>query len=381
MNNSQNKKYTANFKINGHIDQIDFLRGVAILLVFFFHFMIYLFPGYQELEYDSNNFLIIKSLRNFILNFNPAGQGWVGVELFLIISGFLIHFSYLNQSKLFTYRFFFSKRFWRIYPPYILCLLFFYITNGVYTMDISHEGIKSLILHILLLHNFSQDTFYSINPSFWSIALEVQLYLIYPLFIFISKKKNELFTFFLSLLVYLIYLFIELRYAKDVNLTIHFSIIKYWFVWCSGAFLASYHFENKKLFKRPIRVFLFSFLLFFVIKLNYVTNMFNTLFAVLAFLAFIEIILHLDIRKNWINYLFRFIMKFGVISYSIYLIHQPFLVYLLDFYNPASNFPVLNISIQFIFTFITLVLISISFYSLVELKSIEFGNYFRKKGN
>lgn len=84
-----------------HIPQLDGLRGVAILMVMCYHF----FPN------------------NVICNF-----GWTGVDLFFILSGFLITsrlFPYLNDKKILLK--FYRNRFLRIVPLYFSFLILFFI--------------------------------------------------------------------------------------------------------------------------------------------------------------------------------------------------------------------------------------------------------------
>lgn len=169
--------------IKKHLHRVDIIRGIAILLVLSYHTLLCLYPSYEAKTYSKNGFLIIKDIKTAILNFNPIGQGWIGVELFLVISGFLIHYIYLQNLDNFKWKTFFSKRFWRIYPPYLLVLSFFFINN----VNMNKYSLTDYLSHAFLTHNLSDKTFISINPSFWSIALEVQLYLIYPIYIILIK--------------------------------------------------------------------------------------------------------------------------------------------------------------------------------------------------
>jgi peptidoglycan/LPS O-acetylase OafA/YrhL len=74
---------------------------------------------------------------------------------------------------------YFIRRFFRIYPPYIAAVILFSV--------ISYPGIRQFASHALLIHNFFPSTFFGISPAFWSIAVEVQLYLLYPLLYWFSR--------------------------------------------------------------------------------------------------------------------------------------------------------------------------------------------------
>jgi peptidoglycan/LPS O-acetylase OafA/YrhL len=84
-------------------------------------------------------------------------------------------------------------------------------------------------------------------------------------------------------------------------------------------------------------------------------------------------------EKYLINRLIFKLLSFtGIISYSLYLTHQAYLGDLLSFYNPKTNFIIINNIISISFTYITFYIISYSLYLSLELKSIEIGKYFRK---
>jgi len=94
-----------------HILKIDVLRGIAIIAVFLYHAQYCKFPEFLTPHYNTNGTIIITNLKDLLLNFSPISFGWTGVELFLIISGFLIHLGYLSNKDKFNIKTFYSKRF------------------------------------------------------------------------------------------------------------------------------------------------------------------------------------------------------------------------------------------------------------------------------
>jgi peptidoglycan/LPS O-acetylase OafA/YrhL len=159
-----------------HILLIDVLRGVAIAGVFLFHTLA---AAYGRYHFPWNGwFPQFQSVNSYLLLW-PFNFGYVGVAIFFVVSGFCIHLSYLsNQNQ--SWIFFFKKRILRIYPLYLLALLFFFV--GPIQMYPLRSGTEwwQFLSHVFAVHNFGSETYAGINPSFWSIAVEVQLYLIYP---------------------------------------------------------------------------------------------------------------------------------------------------------------------------------------------------------
>src|SRR5260370_3541487 len=136
---------------NSHIEVFDVLRGIAILAVFSYHALGTSF-GFDHLTWVGlwRNFQVSPSFLIFL----PFTYGWAGVAVFFAVSGFCIHLSHVRSGEN-GYLRFFVRRFFRIYPPYLLCLLaFFFIppwrSVGVDTL----VGAGQLISHALLIHNF-----------------------------------------------------------------------------------------------------------------------------------------------------------------------------------------------------------------------------------
>ena len=154
---------------NGYFKQLDSLRTIAVIMVICSHWIA---------DYHSSWF-----------------NGRIGVQLFFIISGFLITGILLDarsQAKLSgiglkksILKSFYIRRFLRIFP------LFYATLALLYLMDFPSVR-YSIKWHLLYLQNF----LYAINGSwegeishFWTLAVEEQFYLIWPLFIIFTPKR------------------------------------------------------------------------------------------------------------------------------------------------------------------------------------------------
>lgn len=146
---------------NNRIQMLDFLRGIAIILVLFRH----------------------SSLHNFIL----TNIGWIGVDLFFVLSGFLVSgllFKEYNKYAEIKIKRFLIRRGFKIYP-------LFYITAIPYLIfQIYYDNFSLFYLmgDLLFMQNYVSNWAY-LYPGGWSLAVEVHFYLIIALTFYIIHKK------------------------------------------------------------------------------------------------------------------------------------------------------------------------------------------------
>ena len=140
---------------------LDHLRAFAIISVLCFH---YQFFGHPDWERGS-----------------IAGFGWTGVDLFFVLSGFLIAgqlFEAVAGGKAISLREFFTKRFFRIVPPYVFVLLLYI------AFPVVHEWgrLSPLWKYFTFTLNFGQNlSKYGAFSHAWSLCIEEQFYLLLPL--------------------------------------------------------------------------------------------------------------------------------------------------------------------------------------------------------
>lgn len=163
------------------IDGLDFLRGMASLSVCWFH----LTSITYGLETGAGLYEYVRLTGKY---------GWLGVEVFFVISGFVIPYSlYRAKYQLRAYPTFLLKRIIRLDPPYIASIVIILLI--AYALVI-HKGqapqvegaplsVARVLLHLGYLNMFSSDNW--LNPGYWTLAVEFQYYLmvglVYPLFI------------------------------------------------------------------------------------------------------------------------------------------------------------------------------------------------------
>lgn len=167
------------------IPALDGLRAVAVLLVLVFHAWFYT-PGY--LQPGQNAYLY------------PINYGRTGVHLFFVLSGFLLFMPYARwifglQERPSAFLFY-RRRLLRVGPAYWVCLGLLALA-GAYTIF----AVLDVALHVVFLPNLLPQTTFTINGVFWSMAIEVQFYILLPIFAWMTYRLSRLIGPWPSLLV------------------------------------------------------------------------------------------------------------------------------------------------------------------------------------
>lgn len=156
--------------MNDKIKSIHYLRGIAALLVVAFH-----------LRGLINNTYAQKNLGDLLFFSGPSG-----VDLFFIISGFIIAYSTAHQPTK-AKSIFVVKRLFRVYPVYIISLILF-------CMVIVPSDLQSFIRSALLIHlDYSKDApffGYSLILPAWTLTYELYFYLVFLIAMSISHRQR-----------------------------------------------------------------------------------------------------------------------------------------------------------------------------------------------
>ena len=161
--------------LHSHVPALDGLRGLAILLV--------LVHGFDLLTPDSP----VLQLADIVLNI-----GWIGVQLFFVLSGFLITGILLDSAgSPHYYRNFIARRVLRIFPLYYGVLFVAFVILPLFLDMPAGHGDHQLWLWIYV-ENFtapfggSEAAF----PHFWSLCVEEQFYLLWPLAVRLAGRRG-----------------------------------------------------------------------------------------------------------------------------------------------------------------------------------------------
>ncbi len=357
------------------IKNLDIFRGIAAILVLLFHFYTF---------YSSD-------LLNISDYFKIFSIGHIGVDLFFVLSGFLITLSLWRNDNFIK---FFSKRLKRIAPLAIVTTLIFW--------GISHEkDVIDLFSHLFFVNGFFPEFYSTINPVTWSISIEMAFYLLLPLVWIVLAKKNmqKFFTIF-SVLVFLSFayrVFLFYVFQNNPEISAHEKIIFSEQLWGRldqffiGIILAYIYTKNS--FKNIISHK--NLLIFFTIISSFILFISGYLFfeyqSDFRNILWLQVFLHTFTALGFAGLIFSFVQTndasfiknniitknlawFGKISYGIYIFHFAVISVVFKVFQKYSDlfFEYITLDINILFQFL------IIFFTTICLSALSY-YYFEKK--
>jgi len=165
--------------MHGRIDSIQYIRGIAALLVAWFHFTV-----------SSANFLAPGFLKS------TGTYGWTGVQMFFVISGFVLPYSlFVGRFKTREFGRFALKRIIRLEPPYLVSIALTAAVAFAAAVVPGYRGgppgytVPQIASHLGYLVELLDYRW--INPVYWTLAIEFQFYLLVGLlFPLVSSPKR-----------------------------------------------------------------------------------------------------------------------------------------------------------------------------------------------
>jgi len=329
---------------NNHLAFLDGLRAIAVLAVVGFHLFPEIIPG-----------------------------GFVGVDIFFVISGFLIS-SHINQNisnKNFSLKAFYASRIRRIFPALIVVLIFCLISGWIiltpseYKQLAKHiEGGVGFVDNLVLWKEhgyFDNDA--KIKPllHLWSLGIEEQFYIFWPLLLLISVRKNLKHKLILCILV--VSFLYNLQLARQDSIADFYSpFSRLWELGLGGA--CAFLLKNKYSPSVKISAYLSWSGLTIIVMALIITREYDPYPSLRALLPTIgAALIIIGAQSGALSLKFissRLFCSIGLISYPLYLWHWPILVFLriLDAQEPS-------VSARFIILCTSLVLASLTYF-LVE---------------
>jgi peptidoglycan/LPS O-acetylase OafA/YrhL len=318
-----------------YVKELDSLRGIAVILVMLVHFGV-------------------------------LGIGWVGVQLFFVLSGYLITKGLLiekQEKRIINYlKIFYWKRSLRIFPTYFVYIFLFVIICIYFDQwDRINKSFIPLITYTINIYAMlSEHVDLNGIGHLWSLAVEEQFYLVWPFIIFfipLHFLKNCMLSIiiFIPLFRYLLFTLINIKtnnshYAGEM---VYMNVFSHFDAFASGALILFFEDKYKKLQLKLSRnlILCMSILLTIVGVLNLFVFFIKDGFSLgelstggfphllvrnyayiwgytFLNLFFSGVIFCIIKQPNVLYFLqSKILIYFGKISYGIYLYHVPVLIF------------------------------------------------------
>jgi len=199
---------------------LDHLRALAITMVLFYHYRMFQHPEWLD-----------KSMH----------FGWTGVDLFFVLSGYLISsqlFSKMSAGKQISFPEFFIKRFFRIIPAYLAVLAIYFLIPSFH----EREALPPLWKFLTFTQNFGFDIKnFGTFSHVWSLCVEEHFYLFFPIVLitlihFKAERKGILLLIILFVLGFAARLYSWYGYIEP-----HTGNDDYWVTWYKFMYYPTYN--------------------------------------------------------------------------------------------------------------------------------------------
>jgi len=333
-------------------------------------------------EIDGIRALAVIPVILFHAGLNSFSGGFVGVDIFFVISGYLISSIIIQQRENHTFSLmsFYIRRARRILPGLILVLTVVYILSYFFYLPAEHkvvgQYIVSSILSVsnLLLYLKGSEYFGlsdASNPLYhtWSLGIEEQFYIFLPMFLIFVLRYGK----FLSILIILFIASLSLTYSQSISGTeqtanFYLPFSRAWEL-LSGSLTAliihKYGIQKSNI----LSFFGLVLIVYSIIFFNEKTP-FPSLYTLIPILGVVLLIIFGE-RSTIIDKFLRIkpLIGIGLISYSLYLWHLPVQIYL-DYLFHNSEY-------KFSSSLIIIFFLSVISYKFIELPfRCQFSNRF-----
>lgn len=287
---------------------ISFLRAVSVIIVMLFHFQVAGFSG-----------------------------GFIGVDVFFVISGFLMTQITLKSfdKDNFSLRNFYIKRAKRIIPPLHFMLYFVLAISVVLFLKTDLKlNAKYTFLSNLFVSNIYfwkyQDYFTSddnILLHTWSLGVEWQFYLIYPIILLLLKrvyvKAKNMFWIILSALTILSFLIMIFLHNTDNNFAFYMLPSRFWELSIGGIAYGLSYFQG---FKNGKKITIATLSVMVIMACSVLISDKMIWPSPYTVLPVLSTVLILAVNVNTMVFDNKLVKTLGDISYSLYLWHWPWFI-------------------------------------------------------
>ena len=330
---------------------LDIARGLAAITIGIFHYKIFYTHNLSENNYILENQPYFNYIRLIY------EHGWIAVQFFFLLSGFIFFKLYLKKifKKKISFYNFIVLRISRLYPLHfftliIVLLVYIHLENNNFQNPIRAD-LEHFIYNLFLIHEWGISKYSTFNEPSWSISVELFIYIIF---------------FYLALKARIIFLSLLIIFLSSI-LFFKFKLLGYggYCFFIGGiSFIIT---ENLKInLKNKILLLIIVIFISIFLLLSFADNSIFTKIIALTFF-FPALINLLYLINNYSMEIGKKLSFIGDASYSFYLIHFPIILITMliqSHLNLKINF---NSNTIFWLYLITTFLISICSYKFVEV--------------
>lgn len=363
-----------------YIEQLTWLRGFAAFLVIVSHTL-----RATEVEYLKGD----EASSNILMTLLDLGS--FGVVLFFVLSGCTLYISNGDRSGFGNVIKFYIKRVFRIWPAFVVSLVVyiflgfyfsgFYVEPQGYWIEkqfLTPYSFADVIMYLTLTFNvFGPSELF--NNAYWSLPVEFQYYIIFPLIIFSLKTVGPVGP---AVIAGALYFYPKLGFFEFTN-DIFFLIA---FSFCGGVLVG---YVYKKSCFRLGFVAGATLLFLMVLIVSAIRNAYIPLPDIpivsgewnwYGGIAILSVYVVLITKTNFHNKVELFLKHYGTISYSTYLYHNLFIaiatLLIINFEIHSGN---IRLLITFVFALVASYFAATYSYKYIEEPFISLGRKFVKK--
>ena len=380
MKKIQLRRIIANGKF---IPEIDGLRFIAIMSVLLYHIHTFLVgKNLNQYEVNQNNNYVPKFISN----------GSLGVELFFVISGFVLGLFFAKayrNNKHVDHKSYFLRRLTRLEPPYIMSMVLLFFASVFVTNSLAfQEAIKSFFASIFYIHNIVYPGIYpKLMTVAWSLEVEVQFYILAPVLGLLFKIRSGVNRKILLIVLCIIFPFLSYLFPLPF-----ISLYEYLAYFLLGFLITDIYLDQQELttsnrFGVLASIIVLVLLIAFY-QLDVIKHTLDYLYYSLIHLVLLFGVFYLVLIKRNVNFLkLNWVSNIGGACYSIYLLHFPIISIFgnqLVRFQITENKLIDNLIYGFLLLVIVLFLTGI-FYIFIERPCMDkewpkkLIGYFRKK--
>ena len=300
--------------------EIDGLRAIAVFSVIFYHTQISMF------------------------NYEPFKGGFIGVDIFFVISGYLITSIILKEiynTGTFSFKYFYERRIRRIIPPLIFVIICSLPLAWLYLLPESIVLFSKSVLYSLgFFSNYffldigtqygAPDTLYLPMLHTWSLAVEEQFYILFPIFIIFVVKlfKRKIILVLILILLFLASLFLAEVLSRSYPSLSFYILPTRIFEIIAGSLISYFQINYSNTAKSKILNWTMPKigLVLILFSVYYFDNkIFHPSSLTLIPIFGVLLIIWYSNKDELVHRLLstKFLVYLGLISYSLYLWHYP----------------------------------------------------------